>query len=161
MNLRILSFFLLISLILDQVFKTFVLYYLNLKNLIYLEVIPGFLNFILAWNKGINFGLLNNKNFNAKYFLIIVTVTICAVLFFWVRKKKKKLLFIFCGLVIGGALGNCFDRLIYGAVVDYLNVTCCGINNPFSFNLADTFIFLGVLGLIIFSDSKKKSDINY
>ena len=161
MYLKLLSIFLIISLFLDQFFKTLILYYLNLKQLVYLEVIPGFLNFILAWNKGINFGLFNNENYNAKYFLIIISICICLAIFFWVRKKNKKLLFIFSGLVIGGALGNCIDRIIYGAVVDYLNITCCGVKNPFSFNLADTFIFLGIFGLIVFSESEKKSKIDY
>ena len=52
------------------------------------------------------------------------------------------------GLLIGGALGNSLDRLIYGAVVDFLNMSCCGIENPFVFNLADVAIFLGAIGLM-------------
>ena len=55
---------------------------------------------------------------------------------------------IFIGLVIGGALGNVFDRLYHGAVVDFLNMSCCGINNPFSFNIADVWVFAGAFGLI-------------
>ena len=55
-------------------------------------------------------------------------------------------------------MGNAIDRLIYGGVADFLNVTCCGIRNPFSFNVADIAIFLGLLGIIFFAtDSKKES----
>ena len=114
----------------------------------------------MAWNKGVNFGLFNNSNINTKFILIFVSIIICFLLFYWVKKKKEKKSFIFVGLVIGGALGNCLDRFIFGAVVDYLNVTCCGLNNPYSFNLADTFIFVGVLGLIIFNEKDKKKIID-
>ena len=55
-------------------------------------------------------------------------------------------------------MGNAIDRLIYGGVADFLNVTCCGIRNPFSFNVADIAIFLGLLGIIFFAtDAKKES----
>ena len=47
------------------------------------------------------------------------------------------------GIVIGGAMGNAWDRLQYGAVADFLNMSCCGINNPFAFNIADVAIFAG------------------
>ena len=43
-----------------------------------------------------------------------------------------------------------FDRLIYGYVLDFLNMSCCGITNPFVFNLADVFIFVGAIGLVLF-----------
>ena len=56
---------------------------------------------------------------------------------------------------MGGALGNVADRLIYGYVLDFLNMSCCGINNPFVFNIADVFIFAGALGLVLFTTDKK------
>ena len=55
------------------------------------------------------------------------------------------------GLVIGGAVGNVIDRLVYGAVADFLNVSCCGWRNPWSFNVADIAIFVGAFGLIVLS----------
>ena len=58
------------------------------------------------------------------------------------------------GLLIGGALGNVVDRLLYGYVLDFLNMSCCRINNPFVFNVADIFIFVGAAGLILL-DGKK------
>ena len=47
------------------------------------------------------------------------------------------------GVVIGGALGNAWDRLQYGAVADFMNMSCCGIDNPYAFNIADVAIFAG------------------
>ena len=63
----------------------------------------------------------------------------------------------FGALLCGGALANAFDRIIYdGAVADFLNMSCCGIYNPFVFNFADVFIFIGAVGLA-FSPENKKS----
>ena len=62
---------------------------------------------------------------------------------------------VFAGLLIGGALGNAYDRIRYGAVVDFLNMSCCGIQNPYAFNVADIFIFVGAIGLAIFPQPKK------
>jgi signal peptidase II len=55
------------------------------------------------------------------------------------------------GFVTGGALGNALDRVTYGAVADFLNTSCCGIRNPYSFNIADIFIFVGAGLLLLFS----------
>ena len=58
------------------------------------------------------------------------------------------------GLLIGGALGNVVDRLLYGAVVDFLNISCCGIFNPYAFNIADVEIFIGAVGVALLSEDK-------
>ena len=55
------------------------------------------------------------------------------------------------GLLVGGALGNVIDRLRFGAVADFLNMSCCGIRNPFAFNIADVAIFAGVALLVLYS----------
>jgi signal peptidase II len=52
-------------------------------------------------------------------------------------------------------MGNAVDRVVYGAVADFLNTSCCGLNNPFAFNIADIGIFAGAFGLLIFADEKK------
>ena len=59
-------------------------------------------------------------------------------------------------MCLGGALGNIFDRVVHGAVVDFLNMSCCGIVNKYSFNLADLGIFIGVFGLVLFSRKMNK-----
>jgi len=56
------------------------------------------------------------------------------------------------GAVVGGAVGNALDRVIQGAVIDFLNVSCCGIDNPYTFNIADIGVVVGAIGLLIFAD---------
>ena len=58
------------------------------------------------------------------------------------------------GFVLGGDTGNVFDRFVHGAVVDFLNMSCCGIVNRYSFNVADMAIFLGIFSIIFFSNKK-------
>jgi signal peptidase II len=58
------------------------------------------------------------------------------------------------GMIVGGALGNALDRVVYGAVADFLNMSCCGIQNPFTFNVADIFIFAGAFAIVIFDEKK-------
>tara|TARA_B100000768_G_scaffold163289_1_gene164438 strand:- start:328 stop:666 length:339 start_codon:yes stop_codon:yes gene_type:complete len=112
----------------------------------------------MAWNTGINFGLFANNGEIARWVLIAVAVLMSGFIAFWMRNEVRTIALISAGLVIGGAVGNAIDRLIYGGVADFLNVTCCGIRNPFSFNVADIAIFLGLLGIIFFAtDSKKES----
>ena len=147
-----------ICFILDQLSKWIVVQWLDLLTLESISVIPGFINFHMAWNTGINFGLFANNGEIARWVLIAVAVLMSGFIAFWMRSEVRTIALISAGLVIGGAVGNAIDRLIYGGVADFLNVTCCGIRNPFSFNVADIAIFLGLLGIIFFAtDSKKES----
>ena len=59
------------------------------------------------------------------------------------------------GLLIGGALGNVVDRLLYGAVADFINMSCCCISNPYAFNVADIAIFIGAFGVVLWGGTKK------
>ena len=96
----------------------------------------------MAWNEGINFGLFASSSEIMRIILIIVSILICIGIFFWAIKQNSILSLIFSSAIIGGALGNVVDRIIYGAVADFLNITCCGVYNPYSFNIADISIFL-------------------
>ena len=83
---------------------------------------------------------------------------ICGAILIWaLRAGLGKWAMISAGLLIGGALANVVDRLIYGYVLDFLNNSCCGLNNPFVYNLADVFIFAGAIGLIFLAEDKPKS----
>lgn len=119
------------------------------------EVAPPFLVLRMAWNRGVNFGLF--ADFDMRWVLIGVAFAICAFVIWWLRRiPASPLVLVFGGCLIGGAAGNVIDRLLYGAVADFLNMSCCGINNPYAFNVADICIFLGAVGLAIFGDDKKK-----
>jgi signal peptidase II len=100
----------------------------------------------MAWNKGVNFGFLNA--FDARWLLVAISVVASVALAFWVRKKSGWVVPLAAGAIVGGALGNAYDRVVYGAVADYLNMSCCSINNPYSFNVADVWIFGGAIVLI-------------
>lgn len=119
-------------------------------------VIPGILELHMAWNRGINFGI--GAGFDARWLLIGVAVAISAAVLIWLwRSGGSRWHFIAGGLLVGGALGNVVDRVIYGAVADFLNVSCCGIDNPFAFNIADVAIFLGAVGLALLPDASRKT----
>ena len=143
--------------ILDQLTKFFVVHILDLSGRLSITVISGFINLNMAWNEGINFGLFANSSEMMRIILIIVSILICIGIFFWAIKQNSILLLIFSSAIIGGAIGNVVDRIIYGAVADFLNITCCGIYNPYSFNIADISIFLGVVGIIFFPNSKNQN----
>ena len=142
--------------ILDQLTKFFVVHILDLSGRLSITVISGFINFNMAWNEGINFGLFANSSEIMRIILIIISILICMGIFFWAIKQNSFLFLLFSSAIIGGALGNVVDRIIYGAVADFLNITCCGIYNPYSFNIADISIFFGVVGLIFFPNSKNQ-----
>lgn len=140
--------------LIDQASKWAILKIADLETVRVIEVIPGFVNFKMAWNRGINFGLLESESSLAQVLLISFAVAVCAGLSWWIRRGADFYRVLGVGLLIGGALANALDRIVHGAVVDFLNVTAFGLHNPFSFNIADTWVFLGA-GLILFSPDKK------
>lgn len=132
---------------LDRLSKILVVHWLDLGSAGIIDVKPPYLVLKMAWNKGINFGVF--RLHDSQWVLVVSSVVISLVLMVWARNKKGWLQPLAVGTIVGGALGNAVDRVIYGAVADYLNMSCCGIQNPFAFNVADVFIFGGVLLLII------------
>lgn len=137
----------------DQASKYYVLHVLKLDNVRAIDVLPPFFNLRMAWNEGVNFGILDGLN---RWFLISVALAISAWVAWWISRGERRLILcLSAGLVIGGALGNVIDRVIYGAVADFINMSCCGIRNPFSFNVADIAVFAGAFGLILFMGKEK------
>lgn len=141
---------------LDRITKWLVVEWMDLESIYRIEVFPPYLNFIMAWNEGINFGLFGAGDDYTRYILIGLAVIIVAGLLYWVRDKSGWLIPVATGAIVGGALGNVLDRFIYGAVADFLNMSCCGIDNPYAFNIADVAIFAGAIGLILFGEKKKR-----
>ncbi|MEO0357152.1 MAG: signal peptidase II [Pseudomonadota bacterium] len=147
----------LITLFLDQVIKYYVLHVVQLESLGSLQVVPGFFNLIMTWNRGVNFGLFAGDSDSTRWILIAVAVLICGFVIYWMRRETNTKALFSAGLLLGGAFGNVIDRGLYGGVADFLNVTCCGLRNPYSFNVADITIFLGAIGLIFFATDHKKT----
>ena len=155
MNLKIISnkFYLNLTVIfsifiLDRLTKIYVIYLDKLNS--GSEIFSSkFLNIYLIWNEGIAFGLFSFDEKNLYNYLTILILIIVIFLLFWIIKskgiQKYALLMIF-----GGAIGNLFDRIVYRAVPDFIDLH---INNFhwFIFNIADIFITIGVF-LMIFSE---------
>ena len=142
--------------LLDQVSKYLVVHALDLARVLSIDVLPPLLNFRMAWNRGVNFGLFANDADVMRWVLIAVALAISLWVWFWLRRERQSTLVqVSAGMLIGGALGNVIDRVFYGAVADFLNMSCCGLNNPFAFNVADIAIFAGAFGLVVFSGREK------
>tara|TARA_B100000780_G_scaffold202306_1_gene143504 strand:- start:212 stop:682 length:471 start_codon:yes stop_codon:yes gene_type:complete len=144
-------------LVLDQVTKAVIVFWMDLISKGQIDVWPGFISFHMAWNTGINFGLFADQGDLVRWLLIAVALVVCGFVSFWMRSEQKPIALISAGFVIGGALGNSLDRVLYGSVADFLNVTCCGFYNPYAFNMADIAIFVGLFGLVFFSTEHKNS----
>ncbi len=144
-----------IVLVLDQIVKVFVVHGLNLKEVGVIIVYDPYFNLRMAWNEGINFGIpLANR-----WALIALALAICLWVIIWIKREGPGIgAHISAGLVVGGAIGNVIDRIIYGAVADFLNMSCCGWENPWSFNVADISIFIGAVGLILLTGGTKEED---
>ncbi|MEI4490048.1 signal peptidase II [Mameliella alba] len=154
--MRLVFWVTLVIFLLDQVTKYLVVHVMGLGNKLAIEVLPPFLNFRMAWNYGVNFGLFSGDAAATRWILISVAIGIVLFVVVWMRRDPPGVMgLISAGFLIGGALGNVIDRLVYGAVADFLNMSCCGIDNPYAFNVADIAIFIGAFGLILFPSRKK------
>ena len=141
----------------DQISKYVVIHMMELWRVRTIDVLPPVLNFRYGENRGINFGLFDGGSDVSRWLLVGLALVICALVLFWcLRSTMNVWAYAAAGMLIGGALANVFDRLLYGYVLDFLNTSCCGINNPFVFNLADVFIFAGALGLVFLAPDDKK-----
>lgn len=130
--------------LLDQLSKWWILALMDPPRQI--EVTP-FFNLVLAWNRGVSFSLFHSGAAAAPYILSAVALAVVGGLTWWLSRQERLLPVLAIGLVIGGALGNVIDRLRFGAVVDFLDVYVGNWHWP-AFNLADSAITLGVVGLV-------------
>lgn len=145
------------ALLIDQISKYLVVHWMELARVHAIDVLPPLLNFRYGENRGINFGLLDGDSDWVRWVLIGFSLLVAAGVLYWVRRWHPSWrMQVSAGLLIGGALGNVVDRLFYGYVLDFLNMSCCDISNPFVFNVADVFIFAGALGLVLFDDSSRQ-----
>lgn len=104
-------------------------------------------NLVRVWNSGVSFGMFN-KIENSQLIFCLVQGLIALALTFWLFYNSKKYYAIALGLIIGGALGNFIDRLQNGAVADFLDFYIGQYHWP-AFNLADSFVFIGVAILLL------------
>ena len=156
--MRVLGLAALAAFIIDQLSKYLVIHAMELWRVRSIDVLPPVLNFRYGENRGINFGLFSDGSEASRWVLIGLAIAICAAVLIWVRRHDLgRWPLVGAGFLIGGALANVLDRLIYGYVLDFLNMSCCGIDNPFAFNLADVFIFGGAIALVFLAPDPKDS----
>ncbi len=116
--------------------------------------INSFLNFYLVWNTGIGFGLASMETGIYYHILTFIILIINIVLIYFLIKAKGVYIYLF-SIIIGGSLGNLFDRIYYYAVPDFIDLHL-GNYHWFIFNVADIFISAGIIGLIFVELMKKE-----
>ena len=122
------------------------------------EITP-FFNLVHVYNKGAAFSFLADQGGWQRWFFAVLAFAICGLLIHWLRKQSvtQRWSGIAYSLIIGGALGNVFDRLVLGHVVDFLDFYWQCAHWP-AFNLADSFIFIGAAMIVLdgFRGEKKQ-----
>ena len=123
-----------------------------------ITIIKNFFSITFAQNTGVAFSFLEGK---VPLIIIMTSFVIIFILKYLKTTNLNKIETICYGLVLGGAIGNLLDRLIYGYVIDFLDFNLFGYPFPI-FNLADTFIVIGIIILLILSiiESRNKNEIN-
>ena len=124
-----------------------------------IEVSPIF-DWALVCNPGISFGLLGGDSPAKRWGLTIFAVFMCCVLLYALARTKDNLTRFSIALIIGGAIGNGIDRFLYGAVTDFISVHQLIPFFPWVFNVADSCITIGVIGLLAASYINDRKPIN-
>ena len=143
----VISIFLLLTLfLLDRISKVLILNILEETGMVDIYI-NSFLNFYLVWNKGIGFGLLSSDQ---EYFYNIVTALIVLINFviIYLLFNETGAKYYFLLIILGGSLGNLFDRIFFSAVPDFIDLNYNGYH-WFIFNVADIFITIGIILLIL------------
>jgi signal peptidase II len=109
--------------------------------------LTSFFNLVLTHNRGVSFGLFSTGTDAGKWVLVSVALIISGFLIHWLIQSNRLFSVIALGLIIGGAIGNVIDRFLVGAVVDFLDFHAFGYHWP-AFNVADTAITIGAIGLV-------------
>lgn len=137
----------LVTLVIDQGNKLWMLFVFDIAKNQPVQLAP-FLDLVMAWNSGISYSLLRADSDLGRYGLLALSLTVTAGLSIWLWRAPLKLTTVSLGLIIGGALGNAYDRFAYGAVADFFHFHV-GSFSWYVFNLADVAIVAGV-GLLLY-----------
>ena len=140
--------------VLDQLTKQWVLHFSGMADGLcapenprycgHIELSPVF-DLSMVWNRGVSFGLFAG-GWPSRIGLSVLSLSVSAALIYWLATLNRRVAVIGVGLIIGGALGNSWDRMVYGAVVDFLDFS--GLWFPWVFNVADAAINVGVACLL-------------
>ena len=148
-----------LTLIADQADKAWMLYVYDIGAKGTVRLAP-FFDLILVWNRGVSYGLFPQESGLGRWVLILFALTSTLALLVWLARITSPLAAVCVGLIIGGAVGNAIDRILYGAVADFFSFHAFGFE-WYVFNVADTAIVAGVIGLLyesVFGGHKKVSN---
>jgi signal peptidase II len=148
-----------LTLLLDQGNKAWMLYVYDIGAKGTVRIAP-FFDLVLVWNQGISYGMLQQRSGLGRAALILFAFGVSLALAAWLARATSRLAAICIGLIIGGAVGNAIDRILYGAVADFFSFHAFGYE-WYVFNIADTAIVAGVIGLLyesVFGGHKKVSN---
>lgn len=146
----------LIVLAADQGSKWWILNGLDLPARGPVRLLPV-LDFVMVWNRGVTFGLLNGFGAWTRIALVIVALAIVTALAIWLRRTESRVTAIALGAIAGGAVGNVIDRLRFGAVVDFIHAHIADWS-WYVFNVGDAAIVCGVITLLIVSQFSPKPE---
>ncbi len=108
--------------------------------------VTSFFNLVPVWNSGVSFGLFGDSDAFC-WVLVVLALAIVVVLLVWLVRAGNGMVVFALTLVVGGALSNVVDRVVYGAVIDFVDIHGFGFHWP-AFNLADATIVLGTALLL-------------
>ena len=140
---------------LDRLSKIYILNIVENEGIVDITI-NSYLNIILVWNAGIGFGLFQLDQAFA-YNLITILIFLINLIIIYLLFYSDKLHKIFFSMILGGSLGNFYDRVYYSAVPDFIDLNYNGYH-WFVFNVADIFISIGIISLIFFEIFKKKNE---
>ncbi|MDZ4376073.1 MAG: signal peptidase II [Phenylobacterium sp.] len=135
------------TLILDQLTKYWIVSVLALPVGASVDVF-GPLQWTRIWNEGVSFGLFQAQHDLMRWAMVAFSVAVGVALAVWARNQTRWVLGVGLGLLVGGALGNAIDRAMFGAVIDFIDVSRLGFF-PWIFNVADSGITVGVLLILV------------
>lgn len=134
------------TLVVDQAIKLWALFVFDLAAKGRVALLPVF-DLVLIWNRGISYGLLQQDTELGRWMLIAIHVVASIAIALWIRRENDGASSLGLALILGGAIGNGIDRILYGAVVDYA-LLHWGEVTWYVFNLADAAIVAGVVLLL-------------
>jgi len=135
------------ALLLDLALKTWLVNVYDLGARGTVQALP-FLDLLLHWNRGISYGLFQQESDLGRWALVAFKIVASIALWLWLARAPSRIAAVSIGLIIGGALGNALDRVLYGAVADFFSLHAFGLAWPYLFNVADMAIVAGVIGLL-------------
>jgi signal peptidase II len=143
----------------DQVSKAYMLHVYDIASKGVVRITP-FFDLVLVWNAGISYGLFPQHSDIGRWGLILFAFAAALALILWLARVTTPLAAAAIGLILGGAIGNAIDRMVYGAVADFFSFHALDLR-WYVFNIADAAIVAGVVGLLyeaLFGGHKKVSN---